>query len=143
MTTKAEVQSFRVRSLLRLQDDVGQEPAITALLSCYKLYQPQLISLVISSNRKRWFPAQDHLWSSRIQAAQQQFNPAAKIKLTKSLDDSEVFSPGVATAIATGAKQGSKRSRTDSGIPRVTSIFAASGASLSLQQVSHPTIAVA
>ena len=38
LTRQNDVQPFRIRMVLDLQKRVGNEPHITALLSCYKLY---------------------------------------------------------------------------------------------------------
>ena len=52
LTDREDVKPFRVRQLLRLQKQCGAEPALSALLACYKVFAPALISLVITRTRK-------------------------------------------------------------------------------------------
>eukprot|EP00049_Salpingoeca_infusionum_P002360 m.55979 g.55979 ORF g.55979 m.55979 type:complete len:731 (-) comp11533_c0_seq3:243-2435(-) len=60
ITQREHVVGFRVRRLMHLQRRVGVEPCITALLNCYKVLQPSIVSIVVpASARKRWFPAID------------------------------------------------------------------------------------
>lgn len=66
LTRRSTVVPYRVRRLLSLQKRIGPEPAVIALLSCYKLYCPHLLSLVVTGNRKRWFPTLDRALNASV-----------------------------------------------------------------------------
>eukprot|EP01147_Barroeca_monosierra_P004455 gene4455-6704_t len=73
ITEKKDVQPHRIRRLMRLQQQMGAEPCLIALLSCYKLLQPTMVTLVIpSTTRKRWFPVIDKNLVNDILRVQQQ-----------------------------------------------------------------------
>ena len=46
----------------------ARDPALTALLSLYRLYCPHLVALVVNSKRKQWFRIIDKAWKARIDA---------------------------------------------------------------------------
>ncbi|XP_061170886.1 centromere protein I-like [Saccostrea echinata] len=71
LTRKEDVRLFRVRKLLDLQTKLGPQPYLIGLLSIYKLYFPNLVSIVIPSTKKHFFPTRDRQWCSIIREVQE------------------------------------------------------------------------
>lgn len=71
LTRKEDVRLFRVRKLLNLQNRVGAQPYLIGLLSIYKLYYPNLVSMVLPKNKKLFFPSKDGKWKITIERVQQ------------------------------------------------------------------------
>lgn len=152
LTRRVDVQPFRIRRLLDLQRRVGMEPPVTALLSCYKLYCPHLVSLVITSSRKRWFPTPDAAWLSRLFAVQRRGEDNMLAGADAGAAGGGGGSTNAAAAAATAAakaidgkaavdatdQRSRKRARNDVGIPRALSSSATGGAKgVSIQQVTN------
>lgn len=142
------MQPFRIRRLLELQRKVGSEPAVTALLSCFKLYCPHLVSLVVTSTRKRWFPAPDAAWLSRLVSVRRR--RADNNNDDDDDDDDDAGSGGGGgraalkapvdgrAAIDATDRRSRKRARNDPGIPRAISSTATGGAKgVSMQQITN------
>ncbi|XP_069841838.1 centromere protein I isoform X2 [Dendropsophus ebraccatus] len=55
LTRKEHVKAYRVRSLLDLQSKKGLQPHILGLLSMYKVFCPELVSLTLPSRIKMYF----------------------------------------------------------------------------------------
>ncbi|VDI37277.1 centromere protein I [Mytilus galloprovincialis] len=70
LTRKEDVRMFRVRKLLSLQNRVGAQPYLIGLLSIYKLYYPNLVSMVLPKNKKLFFPSKDGKWKIVVEKVQ-------------------------------------------------------------------------
>ncbi|NXC42065.1 CENPI protein, partial [Penelope pileata] len=71
LTRKENVKPFRVRRLLDLQSKMGMQPYLQALLSLYKLYCPELVSIALPRKVKTYFKNSDGLWKAAINAVRQ------------------------------------------------------------------------
>ncbi|XP_071084861.1 centromere protein I-like [Haliotis cracherodii] len=71
LTRKEDVKMFRVRRLLFLQNKYGSQPYIVGLLSLYKLYYPNLVSVPVSATRKIFFKSHDRKWAEVIKRVQE------------------------------------------------------------------------
>ncbi|XP_022286896.2 centromere protein I-like isoform X1 [Crassostrea virginica] len=89
LTQREDVRLFRVRRLLELQTKLGSQPYIIGLLSTYKLYFPNLVSIVIPSTRKQFFPTRDRQWCSLIREVQDRNQAADTAHMQSSLELSE------------------------------------------------------
>ena len=123
LTRRVDVLPFRIRRLLDLQKRIGNEPAVTALLSCYKLYCPHLVSLVVTSTRKRWFPPPDATWLARLMAVRRHGDAFDKGSDDVDGDTGRSDSGAIAAptdgraAIDATDRRSRKRARNDPGIP--------------------------
>uniref|UniRef100_A0A6I8QHR0 Centromere protein I n=1 Tax=Xenopus tropicalis TaxID=8364 RepID=A0A6I8QHR0_XENTR len=54
LTKKDHVRPFRVRKLMELQNKKGLQPHLLGLLSIYKIFCPELVSLTLPSRFKKW-----------------------------------------------------------------------------------------
>ncbi|XP_005992057.2 centromere protein I [Latimeria chalumnae] len=70
LTRRENVKPFRVRRLLDLQSKMGAQPHLQALLSLYKVFCPELVSLSLSSKLKTFFKNSDVTWKSAISTVQ-------------------------------------------------------------------------
>lgn len=70
LTRREDVRLFRVRALINVQKRVGSQPYILGLLSIYKLYCPQLISMTLPRTPKSFFRQPDRAWAGKIKAVQ-------------------------------------------------------------------------
>ncbi|KAM5146398.1 centromere protein I [Mantella aurantiaca] len=63
LTDKEHVRAYRVRVLLDLQSRKGMQPHILGLLSLYKVYCPELVSVSLPSRYKRFFQKSTFLFA--------------------------------------------------------------------------------
>ncbi|XP_030000546.1 centromere protein I [Sphaeramia orbicularis] len=70
LTRKESVRVFRVRKLLELQSKVGRQPFLMHLLSLYKVFCPELVTLSIPSPMKNAFRNHNSPWKSALLAVQ-------------------------------------------------------------------------
>ncbi|KAM3912404.1 centromere protein I [Leptodactylus fuscus] len=68
LTRKEHVKAYRVRSLLDLQSKKGLQPHILGLLSIYKVFCPELVSLSLPSRLKMYFKESNLLFKSELKA---------------------------------------------------------------------------
>nr|XP_056714962.1 centromere protein I [Euleptes europaea] len=66
LTRKKNVKPFRVRRLLDLQAKIGAEPPLQALLSLYKNFCPEMVSVTLPTNTKVQFKNSENLWKMAI-----------------------------------------------------------------------------
>lgn len=66
LTRKEHVKAYRVRCLLELQSRKGMQPYILGLLSIYKMFCPQLVSLTLPSRIKMYFKNSNLLFTSEL-----------------------------------------------------------------------------
>uniref|UniRef100_UPI0037E6FCBA centromere protein I n=1 Tax=Semicossyphus pulcher TaxID=241346 RepID=UPI0037E6FCBA len=64
LTRKESVRVFRVRKLLELQSKLGRQPFLLHLLSLYKVFCPELVTLSIPSRMKSGFRNHNAPWKS-------------------------------------------------------------------------------
>ncbi|KAJ8303826.1 hypothetical protein KUTeg_018619 [Tegillarca granosa] len=79
LTRKEDIKMFRVRHLLNLQTRIGPQPYLTGLLSIYKLYFPNLVSVCLPRTKRIFFPMRDHQWSSTIKKVQE-YNQSGQVE---------------------------------------------------------------
>ncbi|XP_073216917.1 centromere protein I isoform X2 [Lepidochelys kempii] len=60
------VKPFRVRRLVDLQAKMGMQPHLQALLSLYKLFCPELVSITLPAKMKTYFKNSESLWKAAI-----------------------------------------------------------------------------
>ncbi|CAI5652573.1 unnamed protein product [Oreochromis niloticus] len=70
LTRKESVRVFRVRKLLELQSKLGRQPFLLHLLSLYKVFCPELVTLSIPSRMKSGFKNHISPWKSALIAVQ-------------------------------------------------------------------------
>lgn len=70
LTRKESVRVFRVRKLLELQSKLGRQPFLLSLLSLYKVFCPELVTLSIPSRVKSGFRNHNMPWKSALIAVQ-------------------------------------------------------------------------
>ncbi|XP_056396574.1 centromere protein I isoform X2 [Hyla sarda] len=68
LTRKEHVKAYRVRSLLELQSRKGLQPHILGLLSIYKIFCPELVSLTLPSRIKMYFKDSNLLFTSELKS---------------------------------------------------------------------------
>ncbi|XP_068182101.1 centromere protein I isoform X2 [Antennarius striatus] len=66
LTRKESVRVFRVRKLLELQSKLGRQPFLLHLLSLYKVFCPELVTLSIPSRMKIGFRNHNSPWKSAL-----------------------------------------------------------------------------
>ncbi|KAM3613106.1 uncharacterized protein V6R79_020444 [Siganus canaliculatus] len=66
LTIKESVRVFRVRKLLELQSKLGRQPFLLHLLSLYRVFCPELVTLSIPSRMKSGFRNHDSPWKSAL-----------------------------------------------------------------------------
>ncbi|XP_027692964.1 centromere protein I isoform X2 [Vombatus ursinus] len=66
LTKRENVKPFRVRKLLELQSKVGMQPYLQALLSLYKSFCPNLITISLPPKRKFYFKTTDSIWQAAV-----------------------------------------------------------------------------
>ncbi|XP_015715720.1 centromere protein I [Coturnix japonica] len=71
LTRKENVKPFRVRRLLDLQSKTGMLPHLQALLSLYKLFCPELVSITLPQKMKTYFKNADSPWKAAVTAVRQ------------------------------------------------------------------------
>ncbi|NXP43373.1 CENPI protein, partial [Heliornis fulica] len=85
ITRKENVKPFRVRRLLDLQSKMGMQPHLQALLSLYRLYCPELVTIVLPGNRKAFFKNPEGPWKAAINAIKQSKQENSPVPLPLSL----------------------------------------------------------
>ncbi|XP_023258640.1 centromere protein I isoform X1 [Seriola lalandi dorsalis] len=70
LTRKESVRVFRVRKLLELQSKLGRQPFLLHLLSLYKVFCPELVTLSIPSRMRSGFRNYNSPWKSALIAVQ-------------------------------------------------------------------------
>ncbi|XP_029020176.1 centromere protein I [Betta splendens] len=70
LTRKESVRVFRVRKLLELQLKLGRQPYLLHLLSLYKVFCPELVTLSIPSRLRSGFKNHNNPWKSALSAVQ-------------------------------------------------------------------------
>ncbi|XP_023129512.1 centromere protein I [Amphiprion ocellaris] len=70
LTRKESVRVFRVRKLLELQSKLGRQPFLLHLLSLYKVFCPELVTLSIPSRMRSGFRNHISPWKSALIAVQ-------------------------------------------------------------------------
>uniref|UniRef100_A0A8D3AR86 Centromere protein I n=1 Tax=Scophthalmus maximus TaxID=52904 RepID=A0A8D3AR86_SCOMX len=70
LTRKESVRVFRVRKLLELQSKLGRQPFLLHLLSLYKVFCPELVTLSVPSRMRSGFRNHNSPWKSALIAVQ-------------------------------------------------------------------------
>ncbi|KAK0148916.1 Centromere protein I [Merluccius polli] len=70
LTRKESVRLFRVRKLLELQSKLGKQPFLLHLLSLYKVFCPELVTLSLPSRMRAGFRNYNGPWKSALIAIQ-------------------------------------------------------------------------
>uniref|UniRef100_A0A668A2W1 Centromere protein I n=1 Tax=Myripristis murdjan TaxID=586833 RepID=A0A668A2W1_9TELE len=80
---------FRVRKLLDLQSKMGRQPFLMHLLSLYKVFCPELVTLSLPSRMKAGFRNHNSQWKSALIAVQKKnsFQVTSSVSLTVRLKD--------------------------------------------------------
>ncbi|NWS62657.1 CENPI protein, partial [Chunga burmeisteri] len=68
LTRKENVKPFRIRRLLDLQAKVGMQSHLQALLSLYKLFCPELVTITLPGKMKTYFKNSEGPWKAAINA---------------------------------------------------------------------------
>ncbi|NXE83641.1 CENPI protein, partial [Cochlearius cochlearius] len=68
LTRKESVKPFRVRRLLDLQAKMGMQSHLQALLSLYKLFCPELVTITLPGKMKTYFKNSEGPWKAAINA---------------------------------------------------------------------------
>ncbi|NXL65143.1 CENPI protein, partial [Chordeiles acutipennis] len=71
LTRKESVKPFRIRKLLDLQAKMGVQPHLQALLSLYKLFCPELVTITLPGKMKAYFKNSEGPWKAAINALRQ------------------------------------------------------------------------
>ncbi|XP_062496380.1 centromere protein I isoform X2 [Pezoporus occidentalis] len=71
LTRKENVKPFRVRRLLDLQAKTGMRPHLQALLSLYKLFCPELVSITLPTKTQIYFKNAEDPWKAAIKTIRQ------------------------------------------------------------------------
>ncbi|NXX14563.1 CENPI protein, partial [Podargus strigoides] len=66
LTRKESVKPFRIRRLLDLQAKMGMQSHLQALLSLYKLFCPELVTITLSGKMKTYFKNSEGPWKEAI-----------------------------------------------------------------------------
>ncbi|KAM3867015.1 centromere protein I [Diretmus argenteus] len=74
LTRKESVRLFRVRKLLDLQSKLGRQPFLLHLLSLYKVFCPELVTLSLPSRMRIGFRNHIGPWKSALNAIQKKNN---------------------------------------------------------------------
>ncbi|XP_061643984.1 centromere protein I [Phyllopteryx taeniolatus] len=86
LTTKQNVRVFRVRKLLDLQTKLGRQPFLLHILSLYKVFCPELVTLSIPSRMRSGFRNHNSPWKSALAFVQKKnaalVSPNADVTLT-------------------------------------------------------------
>ncbi|NXP75577.1 CENPI protein, partial [Ramphastos sulfuratus] len=75
LTTKESVKPFRVRRLLDLQAKMGMQCHLQALLSLYKLFCPELVTITLPGKIKNFFRNSEGPWKAAINAVRRRNFP--------------------------------------------------------------------
>ncbi|KFQ51557.1 Centromere protein I, partial [Nestor notabilis] len=71
LTRKENVKPFRVRRLLDLQAKMGMRSHLQALLSLYKLFCPELVTIILPAKTKTYFKNAEGPWKAAIKTIRQ------------------------------------------------------------------------
>ncbi|XP_016153800.1 PREDICTED: centromere protein I [Ficedula albicollis] len=71
LTRKENVKAFRIRALLDLQAKMGMQSHLQALLSLYKLYCPEQVTITLPGKMKTYFKNPEGPWKAAIAAVRQ------------------------------------------------------------------------
>ncbi|XP_020819083.1 centromere protein I isoform X2 [Phascolarctos cinereus] len=84
LTKRENVKPFRVRKLLEFQSKVGMQPYLQALLSLYRSFCPDLITISLPPKRKFYFKTTDSIWQAAVCIVKErnQKSPLPSVKLT-------------------------------------------------------------
>ncbi|XP_041800256.1 centromere protein I [Chelmon rostratus] len=74
LTRKESVRVFRVRKLLELQSKLGRQPFLLHLLSLYKVFCPELVTLSIPTRMRSGFRNHNSPWKSALIGVQKRNN---------------------------------------------------------------------
>ncbi|XP_029517791.1 centromere protein I isoform X3 [Oncorhynchus nerka] len=74
LTRRESVQPFRVRKLLDLQTKMGRQPFLLHLLSLYKVFCPELVTLALPSRMRSGFKIHNSTWKVALCAVQKRNN---------------------------------------------------------------------
>ncbi|NWY53767.1 CENPI protein, partial [Chionis minor] len=66
LTRKESVKPFRIRKLLDLQAKMGMQSHLQALLSLYKLFCPELVTITLPGKTKTYFKNSEGPWKAAI-----------------------------------------------------------------------------
>ncbi|NXT83582.1 CENPI protein, partial [Zapornia atra] len=66
LTRKENVKPFRIRRLLDLQSKMGMQSHLQALLSLYKLFCPELVTITLPGKTKTYFKNSEGPWKAAI-----------------------------------------------------------------------------
>ncbi|NXA24962.1 CENPI protein, partial [Ibidorhyncha struthersii] len=95
LTRKESVRPFRIRRLLDLQAKMGMQSYLQALLSLYKLYCPELVTITLPGKMKTYFKNSEGPWKAAINTVRR-----------RNQENSQVFRPLV---LGTAQPQSRKR----------------------------------
>uniref|UniRef100_A0A674BGX5 Centromere protein I n=1 Tax=Salmo trutta TaxID=8032 RepID=A0A674BGX5_SALTR len=89
LTRRESVRPFRVRKLLDLQTKMGRQPFLLHLLSLYKVFSPELVTLALPSRMRSGFKNHNSTWKVALSAVQKRNNGqvSSDISLTLGLKD--------------------------------------------------------
>lgn len=89
LTRKESVRVFRVRKLLELQSKLGRQPFLLHLLSLYKVFCPELVTLSIPSRMRSGFRNHNSPWKSALIGVQKRNNSqvASRIGVALTIKD--------------------------------------------------------
>ncbi|XP_064569196.1 centromere protein I isoform X1 [Zonotrichia leucophrys gambelii] len=71
LTRKENVRPFRIRTLLDLQAKMGMQSHLQALLSLYKLFCPEQVTITLPGRMKTYFKNSEGPWKAAITAVRQ------------------------------------------------------------------------
>uniref|UniRef100_A0A7N4PH28 Centromere protein I n=2 Tax=Sarcophilus harrisii TaxID=9305 RepID=A0A7N4PH28_SARHA len=86
LTRKENVKPFRVRKLLELQSRMGMQPYLQALLSLYKSYCPNLITITLPPRRKFYYKSSDNIWQAAVFIVKQRHQSSPLLSVKPSID---------------------------------------------------------
>ncbi|XP_070818071.1 centromere protein I isoform X2 [Chaetodon trifascialis] len=85
LTRKESVRVFRVRKLLELQSKLGRQPFLLHLLSLYKVFCPELVTLSIPSRMRSGFRNHNSPWKSALIGVQKRNNSQVASRISVAL----------------------------------------------------------
>ncbi|KAM4585930.1 centromere protein I [Fundulus diaphanus] len=108
LTRKESVRVFRVRKLLELQSKLGRQPFLMHLLSLYKVFCPELLTISIPSRMRSGFKNHISPWKSALMALQKR--------------NSVQVAPGITLAFAVKDKTGSRKRKLHQELPELSAV---------------------
>ncbi|XP_037979109.1 centromere protein I isoform X3 [Motacilla alba alba] len=79
LTRKENVKPFRIRMLLDLQAKMGMQSHLQALLSLYKLFCPEQVTITLPGKMKTYFKNSEGPWKAAITAVRQRNQGASPL----------------------------------------------------------------